>query len=103
MHKKWVKVRVRVRVSMCQKKPGMYHSSVSQAQGSSYFMINDGNVPTSPYTIPANTQTFNWYGNAENCLLPPMAHVAAMNTFKKSPTTPIPLEKPHINVYSSSV
>ena len=50
---------------MCQKKHEIYHSSVSQAQGRSYFIINDGNVPTIPYTIPANTQTFNWYGNVE--------------------------------------
>jgi hypothetical protein len=84
-------------------KHGMYHSSVSQAQGSSCFMINDGNVPTNPYAIPANTHTFNWYGNVEKCLRPPMAHVATMNRFKESPTTPIPLEKPHISVYSSSV
>ena len=44
----------------CQKKHDFYHSSVSQAQGSSYFITNDGNVPTSPYTMPANTQTFSW-------------------------------------------
>ncbi len=44
----------------CQKKHGIYHSSVSQAQGSPYFITNDGNVPTSPYKIPANTQTFSW-------------------------------------------
>jgi hypothetical protein len=45
---------------VCQKKHRFDHSSVSQAQGSSYFIANDGNVPTSPYRIPANTQTFSW-------------------------------------------
>jgi hypothetical protein len=44
---------------VCQKKHGCYHSSVSQAQGSSYFITNDGNVPTSPYRIPAKTQTLS--------------------------------------------
>jgi hypothetical protein len=45
---------------VCHKKHEFYHSSVSQAQGSSYFITNDGNVPTSPYKIPANTHTLSW-------------------------------------------
>ncbi len=65
---------------VCQKKHGFYHSSVlqAQAQGSSYFITNDGNVPTSPYKMPANTQTLSWNGNAEKSFRLPMAHVAAM-------------------------
>ena len=49
-----------------------YHSSVLHSeQGKSYFIMNDGRVPTMAYRRPEKTHIFTWYGTARNTFFPP--------------------------------
>ena len=105
------------------------HSSVSHSQARSYFSNNEGSVPTMAYKRPNITHAFSWYGVWEKALFPAMSHVEAWSQKKRkmrmetkeekakdpylrnspikklraNPTSPTPIDTPHISVYSSSV
>jgi hypothetical protein len=49
-----------------------YHSSVLHSeQGRSYFIMNDGRVPTMAYRRPEKTHILTWKGTARNTFFPP--------------------------------
>ena len=77
--------------------------SVCACAASHIIFTSDGNVATMPHKIPTNTQAFNWNGCPNMYAFPPNTQVEAIKTFKQNPTSPIPLETPHISVYSLSV